>query len=227
MTDLKTFARMIDHTLLRPEATGSDADRLCDEAMQWGFAAVCVNPCYLERAVRRLQNTSVAVATVIGFPLGATTTRAKAEEAREAVELGARELDMVMMIGAAKAGEWERVAGDVRAVVEAAPAALVKVIIETALLTDEEKAQACRAAVWAGAHFVKTSTGFGPGGATVADVALMRQVVGNACRVKAAGGIRDLQAVQDLVAVGADRIGTSRGVAIMREAAGLSILDSR
>lgn len=220
MTDLRALARLMDHTLLRPEATGIDVDRLCDEARQWGFVAVCVNPCHVAQAVRRLQNTPVAVATVIGFPLGATTTRAKAGEAREAVELGARELDMVMTIGAAKSGEWGRVGDDVSAVVQAAPAALVKVILETALLTDAEKEQACRAAVQAGAHFVKTSTGFGPGGATVEDVVLMRRVVGNACQVKAAGGIRDLKAVQHLVAAGADRVGTSRGVAIMREAAG-------
>lgn len=218
------LAALIDHTLLKPEATPAQIEALCREAAEHHFASVCVNPAYVPLCVALLQGTPVAVCTVIGFPLGATTTAAKAFEAAEAAEAGARELDMVIAIGRLKAAAYADVAADIAAVVAAGHArgALVKVIIETALLTDEEKVAACLLAARAGADFVKTSTGFAGGGATTADVTLMRRVVGPAIGVKASGGIRTLADARAMLAAGADRIGASAGVAIVREAHGLT-----
>lgn len=216
------IAGLIDHTLLKPEATPEQVATLCDEAARYRFASVCVNPAFVPQCVQLLAGTPVAVCTVIGFPLGATTTKTKVFEATQAAGNGARELDMVIAIGRLKAGELREVAEDVAAVVEAghAAGALVKVIIETSLLSDEEKVAACLIAARAGADFVKTSTGFAGGGATAADVALMRRVVGPALGVKASGGVRSLADAQAMVAAGADRIGASAGVAIVREAEG-------
>nr|WP_298817317.1 deoxyribose-phosphate aldolase [uncultured Chloroflexus sp.] len=216
------IASFIDHTLLKPEATAEQIDRLCNEAERYRFASVCVNPRYVERCARLLAGSSVRVCTVIGFPLGATTTKVKVFETVQAIGHGAREVDMVLAIGALRGREYHAVADDIRAVTDAAHAggALVKVIIETGLLTDHEKVMACLLAARAGADFVKTSTGFGPGGATVADIALMRAAVGLTIGVKASGGVRSLAAAQALIAAGATRIGTSAGVAIVQEAEG-------
>ncbi len=213
-------AALIDHTLLRPDATAADIDVLCREAAELRFAAVCVNPTWVARCAERLRGTPVAVCSVVGFPLGATTPEAKAFEARRAVCDGAREIDTVINIGALKSGDLPLVERDIEAVARICRegAVLSKVIIEASLLTDEEKVTACTLAKAAGADFVKTSTGFGPGGATVHDVALMRRVVGPGLGVKAAGGVRDLAALQSMVAAGASRIGTSAGVAIVRQA---------
>lgn len=216
------IAGLIDHTLLRPDATPEQVAALCDEAARYRFASVCVNPAFVPMCARRLAGTPVAVCTVIGFPLGATTTKAKVFEAAQAAANGATELDMVLAIGRLKAGELREVAEDIAAVVEAghAAGALVKVIVETALLSDEEKVLACLLAARAGADFVKTSTGFSGGGATAADIALMRRAVGPEVGVKASGGVRSLADAQAMVAAGADRIGASAGVAIVREAEG-------
>lgn len=216
------IAALIDHTLLKPEATPAQVVTLCDEAARYRFASVCVNPGFVPQCVRQLAGTPVAVCTVIGFPLGATTTKTKAFEASQAVANGARELDMVIAIGRLKAGELREVAEDISAVVEVghAAGALVKVIIETSLLTDDEKVAACLLAARAGADFVKTSTGFAGGGATAADIALMRRVVGPDVGVKASGGVRSLADARAMIAAGADRIGASAGVAIVREAEG-------
>jgi deoxyribose-phosphate aldolase len=216
------IAALIDHTLLKPEATPAQVETLCAEAARFRFASVCVNPSFVPLCVERLRGTAVAVCTVIGFPLGATTTKAKVFEAAQAAGRGATELDMVIAIGRLKAGAYGEVAEDISAVVEAghAAGALVKVIIETALLADEEKVAACMLAARVGADFVKTSTGFAGGGATVEDVALMRRVVGPAMGVKASGGVRSLADARAMVAAGADRIGASAGVAIVREAEG-------
>lgn len=214
------LAKLIDHTLLKPDATPEAIARLCREAVEHGFASVCVNPANVARAATHLRDTPVKVCTVIGFPLGATTPLVKAFEVRDAVANGADELDMVLNVGALKAGDHGLVARDIRSVVEAAGGRLVKVILETGLLTDEEKVAACRLAVEAGASFVKTSTGFGPGGATVEDVRLMRATVGPDLGVKASGGIRDRAAAERMVEAGATRLGTSSGVAIVRGEAG-------
>jgi deoxyribose-phosphate aldolase len=216
------IAALIDHTLLKPEAVPAQIDVLCAEAIQYRFASVCVNPAFVSLCARLLRGTSVAVCTVIGFPLGATTTKTKVFEATQAAANGAAELDMVIAIGRLKATDYGEVAEDIAAVVEAghAAGALVKVIVETALLNDEEKVAACMLAARAGADFVKTSTGFAGGGATAADIALMRRVVGQAIGVKASGGVRSLADARALVAAGADRIGASAGVAIVREAEG-------
>lgn len=216
------LAHLIDHTLLRPEATPTQIATLCSEAVSYGFASVCVNPCHVPQAAALLAGTPVAVCTVIGFPLGATTTSVKVFEAGEALSTGARELDMVINGGMLKAGAWRTVADDIYAVVAVSHGskALVKVIIETALLSDEEKVAACLLASRAGADFVKTSTGFLGGGATVADIRLMRQSVGAKLGVKASGGVRSLADALALRAAGAERIGASAGVAIVREAAG-------
>jgi deoxyribose-phosphate aldolase len=216
------IAGLIDHTLLKPEATPAQVETLCAEAARFRFASVCVNPGFVPLCARLLKGSPVAVCTVIGFPLGATTTKAKVFEAAQAAANGARELDMVIPIGRLKAGELREVAEDIAAVVEAghAAGALVKVIIETSLLSDEEKVAACLLAARAGADFVKTSTGFAGGGATAADVALMRRTVGPEVGVKASGGVRTLADAQAMVAAGADRIGASAGVAIVREAEG-------
>jgi deoxyribose-phosphate aldolase len=215
-------ASAIDHTLLKPDATAEDIDTLCREAAEWKFATVCVNPTWVTRAATRLRGTGVGVCSVVGFPLGATTPDVKQYETRRAIFDGATEIDMVLNVGALKSGEVRLVADDIRAVVAACSERGVtsKVILETALLTDEEKVTACTLAKAAGADFVKTSTGFGPGGATAADVALMRRVVGTGMGVKAAGGVRDLQQVRAMVAAGATRIGASAGVRIVKESRG-------
>ncbi len=218
----RSLAGMIDHTLLKPETTPDQIAQLCYEARKHGFASVCVNPTHVKLCAELLKGSAVKVCTVIGFPLGATPPEVKAFEAGQAIDEGASEIDMVINIGAIKARDYEMAVRDVRAVVRAshANAALVKVIIEAALLTDEEKIAACLIAKEAGADFVKTSTGFGPGGATAADVALMRKVVGPGMGVKAAGGIRNLADAQKLIEAGATRIGASAGVKIVAEAGG-------
>ncbi len=215
----RDVARMIDHTVLKPDATAAQVEQLCREAADHEFAAVCVNAGHVAQAVKLLRHSPVRVATVIGFPLGATLTTAKRCEAEEALRLFADELDMVLNVGALKAGQRDLVRNDIRAVVEVAhgAGALVKVILETALLNNDEKRLACELALDAGADFVKTCTGFGGGGATVEDIALMRGVVGERAGVKASGGIRTAAAVAALVAAGADRLGTSSSVAIVRE----------
>jgi len=218
----REIARLIDHTLLKPEATRAQIEVLCREARQHGFATVCVNPAWVRLSADLLRGSESRVCTVAGFPLGATVPEVKAFEAARCVADGACEVDMVMNVGALKSGDHRLVERDVRAVVEACRAggAVVKVIIEAALLTDDEKVRACVIAKVAGADFVKTSTGFGPGGATAADVALMRRVVGPAMGVKAAGGVRDLKSAQAMIAAGADRIGASVGVKIVQESRG-------
>jgi deoxyribose-phosphate aldolase len=216
------IAGAIDHTLLKADATSDEIDKLCREAAEWRFATVCVNPTWVARAAARLQGTGVGVCSVVGFPLGATRPDVKQYEARRAIFDGATEIDMVINVGALKSGDVRLVSDDIRAVVSACAEARVtsKVILETALLTDEEKVTACTLAKAAGADFVKTSTGFGPGGATAADVALMRRVVGTSMGVKAAGGVRDLQQARAMVAAGATRIGASAGVRIVKESRG-------
>ncbi len=211
------LAKYIDHTLLKPDATQEDIDTLCDEAIEYGFAAVCINPTWVKRAAERLRGSDVKVATVIGFPLGATTSEIKAMETRKALRDGAREVDMVINIGALKSGRNELVRKDIEKVVDAAHegGAITKVILETALLTDEEKVIASALAKAAKADFVKTSTGFSGGGATVYDVALMRETVGPDMGVKASGGVRTLEDAEDMIAAGATRIGASAGVQIM------------
>ncbi len=211
------ISRLIDHTALKAETTEADIRTLCDEARKFRFAAVCVNPCYVSLAAERLVGTAVATCTVIGFPLGASRSDTKALEADLAVDDGAVEVDMVLNVGMLKSGEYEYVASDIRAVVEAVRMRHVttKVILETALLTHDEKVIACKLARTAGAGFVKTSTGFSVGGATASDVALMRKVVGRSMGVKASGGIRSAEAAQKMIAHGASRIGTSASVAIV------------
>jgi deoxyribose-phosphate aldolase len=218
----RDWASLIDHTLLKPEATEDDIRRLCEEAARFHFASVCVNPTWVRSAACHLRGTGVPVCTVIGFPLGANLPDVKAYEARRAIYDGAREMDMVINIGALRSGDDCAVEHDIRSVAEAAHEYEVtcKVIIETALLTDEEKIRACLAAKNAGADFVKTSTGFSKGGATVADIALMRQVVGADLGVKASGGVKGLEDARALVEAGATRIGASVGVKIAQEAAG-------
>ncbi|NLC77354.1 MAG: deoxyribose-phosphate aldolase [Clostridia bacterium] len=217
----KEVAALIDHTLLKPTATAADIASLCREAGEHGFFSVCVNPCYVKIAADYLQGSRVKVCTVVGFPLGANTTEQKKREAAEAVEKGASEVDMVLNLGAVKAGDWEYVKRDIQAVVAAtAGQALVKVILETGLLEPEEITRASLTAGEAGAHFVKTSTGFLGSGATVEAVSLMREAVGEELGVKASGGIRTLAQLQEMVKAGATRIGSSSGVAIMAEVAG-------
>lgn len=216
----RALAAMIDHTLLKPDATTAQITQLCGEAREYNFAAVCVNPTYVRLAARLLKDSPIKVCTVVGFPLGATLAEVKAYEAQQAINAGASEIDMVINIGALKSKDYDTVLGDIAAVVRASHAAgaVVKVIIEAALLTDEEKVVACQLAGQADADYVKTSTGFGPGGATAADVALMRRVVGPSMGVKAAGGIRSYEDAQRMIAAGATRIGTSASVKIMQEA---------
>ncbi|MBS3942662.1 MAG: deoxyribose-phosphate aldolase [Dethiobacter sp.] len=209
------LASYIDHTILKPEATREEILKLCAEAVKYEFAAVCINPCYVKTAAKALAGTAVKVCTVIGFPLGATTAAVKAYEAAEAVATGAGELDMVLNIGALKSRDEGAVLKDIAAVVKAARDGVVKVILEAPLLTEEEKIIACRLAKKAGAHYVKSSTGFGPGGATAGDIRLMRETVGPAMGVKAAGGVRTKQAALEMIAAGATRIGTSNGVSII------------
>src|SRR5208283_1388161 len=211
------LAGMIDHTLLKPEATKEDITKLCQEAKKFSFASVCINPSYVSLCAKLLRDTSVKVCTVIGFPLGATSTQSKAFEAEHALRDGAREVDMVINVGMLKSHEYEYVENDIFAVVTTARryGALTKVILETGLLTDEEKVKACLLAKHAGADFVKTSTGFSKGGATVGDIALMRKVVGSAMGVKASGGVRTREDALAMVASGADRIGASASVKIV------------
>ncbi len=211
------LAGLIDHTLLRPDAMPADIDKLCQEAREHHFATVCVNPIWVRRAAAALRGSGVGVAAVVGFPLGANLPETKAAEARRALRDGAREIDMVINIGALKAGDHALVQRDIRGVVEACreAGAACKVILETALLTDDEKVIGSRLAQRAKADYVKTSTGFGGGGATVFDVALMREAVGPAMGIKASGGIKTADDVQALVAAGATRIGASAGVAIV------------
>ena len=211
----------IDSTLLRPEATETQVAKLCEDAAIFEFASVCVNSCHAELVSGLLAGTAVKTCVVIGFPLGAVATEAKVAEAEYAIGRGAGELDMVMSIGALKSGKPEAVQKDIRAVVDAAAGkALVKVILEVCLLSDEEKVEACHIAVDAGADFVKTSTGFSTAGATVHDVRLMSESVSGRARVKASGGIKDLAAALSMIDAGATRIGTSSGVAIVLEARG-------
>lgn len=215
------IAGLIDHTLLRADATTEDIRRLCEEARTYRFAAVCVNSSRVALARRLLEGSGVMVCAVVGFPLGAMAPAAKAYEAREAVRQGADEIDMVINQGALKSRDYALVLEDIRRVVEAARPARVKVILETAALSQQEKVIACSLAKIAGAHFVKTSTGFGPGGATTEDVALMRQIVGSEMGVKASGGIRTCEDAQKMRAAGANRIGASASVAIVRQCRGL------
>jgi len=210
------LAKYIDHTLLKPSATKEDIKRLCEEAKKYGFASVCVNPSWVSYCKKLLQGSDVKVCTVIGFPLGATTPTVKAMEAREAIMNGADEVDMVINVGALKSGDYQLVLDDIKAVREATKGKILKVIIETALLTDVEKVKACQLAKMAGADFVKTSTGFGPGGAKVSDVALMREVVGPSMGVKASGGIRTKEQAEEMISAGATRIGASASVQIIK-----------
>ena len=216
--DKKTIASMIDHTLLKPEATPAQVEKLCAEAAEYHFASVCVNPVYIPLAARRLDGAGVKVCCVVGFPLGAIAPEQKAAEAASCVAMGAEELDMVIHVGAAKAGDWALVQRDIAGVVKAAAGRTVKVIIETCLLTDEEKVKACEAAKAAGADFVKTSTGFSTGGATTHDIALMRKTVGPEMGVKASGGIRDYATAMAMIEAGANRIGASAGIEIVAAA---------
>ncbi len=210
------LARMIDHTLLKPSATREQVTKLCEEAKRFSFASVCVNPTYVSLSAQLLRLTNVKVCTVVGFPLGANRGDVKAYETERAIADGAQEIDMVANVGALKSGADDVVESDIRAVVDACRGIVVsKVIIEAALLTDDEKVRVCRICKAAGADFVKTSTGFGPGGATAHDVALMRSVVGEEMGVKAAGGIRDTAAAREMIAAGASRIGASASVKIV------------
>jgi deoxyribose-phosphate aldolase len=222
------WASLIDHTLLKPEASESDIRKLCKEASEFGFASVCVNPSWVKASVEFLRGSGIPVCTVIGFPLGATLPDVKAYEARRAIFNGAKEVDMVINVGALKSGDDCAVEDDIRAVVDAAHenGVLCKVIIETALLTDEEKVRACLAAKNAGADFVKTSTGFSKGGATVHDISLMRRTVGSALGVKASGGVKGIDDARAMFEAGATRIGASVGVKIAQEAVGLKTAPS-
>ncbi len=211
------LAKTIDHTLLKAVGTADQVRELCAEAKKYGFASVCVNPVWVPLCAKELAGSGVMVCTVIGFPLGANQSEIKAAEAKLAVAQGAHEVDMVINIGAAKAGDWRTVEEDIRAVVAASGAATVKVIIETCYLSDAEKVKACEAAERAGAHFVKTSTGFGTGGATPEDVRLMKKAVGGKLKVKASGGVRSYHDALLMLDAGADRIGASSGVAIIAE----------
>jgi deoxyribose-phosphate aldolase len=217
-----SVSTMIDHTLLKPDATRAEIEKLCREAAEFHFATVCVNPAWVATAAALLRGSGVGVCSVVGFPLGATTPDVKAYEARRAIFDGATEIDMVISIGALKSGDLRTVECDIEAVVGACRqgGAISKVIIEAALLTDEEKITACSLSKAAGADFVKTSTGFAAGGATAADVALMRRVVGADMGVKAAGGVRDLEGLKAMVAAGATRVGASAGVKIVQESRG-------
>lgn len=210
------LARYIEQTLLKPEATGEDIARLCAGARSHNFAAVCVNPVYVKSACNYLRGTDIRVCTVVGFPLGAASVAVKVFETGQAVADGASEIDMVIHIGALKAGRIGYVEEEIAAVVRAAGVRPVKVILETGLLTDEEKIAGCRAAKKGGAHFVKTSTGFGPGGATAADISLLKKAAGSGMEIKASGGVRTRRAALEMIAAGATRIGTSSGAAIVQ-----------
>ena len=208
--------KYIEHTVLKADTTKETVQKIIDEAIKYDFMSVCLNPTWVAYAAEKLADTDVKVCTVIGFPLGANTSVVKAFEASEAIKNGADEVDMVINIGAAKAGDWDLVTSDIAAVVAVSKAVTTKVIIETALLTDDEKVNACQAAVKAGADFVKTSTGFSTAGATATDIALMRQTVGPDMGVKASGGVRSIADAEVMIAAGATRLGTSNGVDIMK-----------
>lgn len=208
-------AKLIDHTILKPVASQEDIRRICDEAKQYGFFSVCINPYWVAYAKERLKGTDVKVCTVIGFPLGANTTAVKEYETQDALKNGADEIDMVINLGALKSGDYDTVLKDIAAVRKACEGKILKVIIETSQLTDEEKVEACKLAAEAGADFVKTSTGFTGGGATAEDVALMRKTVPASMQVKASGGIRSRADFDAMVAAGATRIGASSGVKII------------
>jgi deoxyribose-phosphate aldolase len=211
------IARLIDHTLLKPDATKDQIVQICKEAIEYNFATVCVNPFWVRTAAAELKGSKVGITTVVGFPLGSTSTFSKVSEARDAIADGATEIDMVINIGALKSGDYETVKKDIEGVVLACKGqAVVKVIIETGFLTEEEKKKACMLSKMAGADFVKTSTGFGPGVATPEDIALMREAVGPEMGVKASAGVRDLDTARKLVTAGATRIGASAGIAIVK-----------
>lgn len=210
--------KYIDHTLLKADATKEQITKLCEEARQYDFASVCVNTCYVPLAKQLLAGSDVKVCCVVGFPLGAMDTVSKAFEAKTAVENGAQEVDMVINIGALKDKDYDYVTKDIAAVVEASKPAIVKVIIEACLLTDEEKVEACKCSMNAKAEFVKTSTGFSTHGATPEDVALMKKTVGDVCKVKAAGGVRSYDDAMKMIEAGADRLGCSAGIKVMEEA---------
>ena len=207
--------KLIDHTILKAVTTSKDVERICEEAKKYDFASVCINPCFVSLAKELLEGTDVKVCTVIGFPLGANTIEIKQAETMDAVNNGAEEIDMVINVGKAKEHDYEYIKEEIEAVVNASCGRLVKVIIETCYLTDEEKVEVCRMAALAGAQFVKTSTGFGTGGATKEDVALMKASILDTMSVKASGGVRNLDDLNDMVAAGASRIGASSGVQIM------------
>ena len=216
-----SIAALIDHTLLKPDATSADIRQVCAEARHYGFASVCVNPYWVRLVADDLAGSNVKVCSVVGFPLGASATQIKVAETAAAIRDGAQEIDMVLNIGALRGGDHDAVRGDIQAVVEIAHAcgAIVKVILETALLNDEQKVAASLLAKEAGADFVKTSTGFGPGGATAEDVALMRRTVGPAMGVKASGGVRTLEDLKSMAAAGANRVGASASVKIVEATA--------
>ena len=215
----ETMAKAIDHTVLKPDARHTDLDVLAQEAMTHGFGAVCVNSCHVKRVYDILKDSGVHVCSVVGFPLGAAHTKAKVCEAETAVEDGARELDMVLNIGALKSGDFKTAQADIQAVRQAAGLdRILKVIIETCLLTEKEKMLACKIAMSANADFVKTSTGFSSGGASISDVRLMKQTVGDTMQVKASGGIKDWDTAAAMIRAGASRIGTSSGVTILQNA---------
>lgn len=222
LSEARSLAAVIDHTLLKPDAMAEHITRVCEEAAEFGFAAVCVNPCWVTLAANLLAGSGARVCTVVGFPLGANTTRTKVYEAGSAGEQGAIEIDMVLNIGALRDGAHHLVHKDISDVAEVVRGngGLLKVILETSLLNDQQKVRACRLAMEAGADFVKTSTGFSGGGATAADVWLMRQTVGDRAGVKASGGIRTLASAREMLAAGATRIGSSAGVNIVKESEG-------
>lgn len=214
---IKNIAGTIDHTLLKPESTETEIISICTEAKEYNFATVCINPYWVPVAVRELEDSAVGITTVIGFPLGATSTFVKAVETRDAIAAGATEVDMVLNVGALKSGDELAVYHDIKAVVQAtSDQVAVKVILETGLLTDAEKVRGCELAKEAGADFVKTSTGFGPGVATIEDIRLMRQTVGPNLGVKASGGVRDATTAHAMIEAGATRIGASAGIAIVK-----------
>ena len=212
----KRITQLVDHTILKADTTAFDIVRICEEAKQFEFFSVCINPAFITLAKDQLKNSSVKVCTVVGFPLGASTTETKAFETANAVALGADEIDMVLHIGAARAANWQMVEDDIRAVVAAAKGKLVKVILETCLLTRDEKIRACEIVKDSGAQFVKTSTGFSTSGATIEDVKLMREVVGPDFGVKASGGLKTLGDFEAMIRAGANRLGTSSAASILR-----------
>ncbi|MFD1018807.1 deoxyribose-phosphate aldolase [Thalassobacillus hwangdonensis] len=219
----KNLAKMIDHTQLKPDTPKEKIEQICKEAKEYSFASVCVNPFWVTYSAEQLKDTDVKVCTVIGFPLGANTKEVKAYETKQAIENGATEIDMVINVGALKSKDYETVQADIEAVVrEAGNDAIVKVIIETSLLEKDEKVKACELSVKAGAHFVKTSTGFSGGGATVEDIRLMRATVGPELGVKASGGVRDYEGAKAMIDAGATRIGASSGMAIVKGEQGQS-----